>query len=254
MQKLDLNRYALLSPCRRGRAEPRGRARGQGAGAVFGGRAAEPRLGSKGNCPRRVKYARKFRRRTSTHPDLPWATAGMHLAIRPLDVSSDADVVQYGALDEAVDQHSFGGFERYSLGQRRAALTDSPCYATRRWVAVAELMEGGEALVGQAALFPSQPDNLDTVSAGVGVHPDFRGLGIGAALLEDALIPAVRETGRSLIQAWAEIPAEGDLGDPAIPAVRLAARLGISPQERRRRAVAAAADRGRTAGPAPGRD
>lgn len=152
----------------------------------------------------------------------------MNFAIRPLDVSSDTDVAQYGALDEALDQHSFGGFERYSVEQRRATLADSPYSATRRWVAVTELMEGGEAIAGRAAMFLPQQDNLDTVSAGIGVHPEFRGLGIGTALLQQALIPALRECGRSLIEAWAEVPAEGDPDDPAHPANRLAARLGVT--------------------------
>src|SRR5690625_252432 len=152
----------------------------------------------------------------------------MTVAIRPLDVSSDADVAQYSALDEALDQHSFGGFQRYSIGQRRASLADSAYHVTRRWVAVTELMAGGEAIVGRAVIFLPQQDNLGTVSAGVAVHPDFRGLGTGTALLEHALLPALRECGRSLIQAWAEIPAEGDPDDPALPANRLAARLGLS--------------------------
>lgn len=152
----------------------------------------------------------------------------MHFAIRPLDVSSDTDVAQYGALDEALDQHSFGGSERYSIQQRRAAMTDSPYYATHRWVAVTELMEGGQAIVGRAAIFLPQRDNLDTVSTGVGVHPDFRGLGIGTALLEQALLPALRECGRNLIEAWAEVPAESDPDDVMHPAHRLAARVGIT--------------------------
>lgn len=152
----------------------------------------------------------------------------MTVAIRPLDVASDADVAQYSALDEALDQHSFGGFQRYSIGQHRASLADSAYHVTRRWVAVTELMEGGEAIVGRAVVFLPQQDNLGTVSAGVAVHPDFRGLGIGTALLDQALLPALHECGRSLIQAWAEIPVEGDPDDPALPANRLAARLGIT--------------------------
>ena len=67
----------------------------------------------------------------------------MTVVIRPLDVSSDADVAQYSALDEALEQHSFGGFQRYSIGQRRTSLADSEYHVTRRWVAATELMAAG---------------------------------------------------------------------------------------------------------------
>ena len=49
-----------------------------------------------------------------------------------------------------------------------------------------------------------------------------------AALIEEVLLPAIRESGRSLVEAYAEIPPDGDPDDPSQPALRLAQRLGVS--------------------------
>ncbi|MGP5035170.1 GNAT family N-acetyltransferase [Brachybacterium alimentarium] len=158
----------------------------------------------------------------------------MHFSIRPLDAASDADIAQYAALDVAMDEALYGGHEVCTLEQWRAALTDSPYYRSRRWVAVAEPFEGGEVIVGSAAVFLAQEENLETIGAHAAVHPDFRGHGIGTALVEEALIPAIRATGRALVESYGEIPASGDPDDPTLPVHRLARRLGI---ERRNLAV-----------------
>ncbi|MFC7375703.1 GNAT family N-acetyltransferase [Brachybacterium sp. GCM10030268] len=152
----------------------------------------------------------------------------MRFSIRPLEALSHVDLVQYNALDEALDEANYGGSEAFTVQQRRASLQDSPYYRTRRWVAVTELMEGGETIVGRASVYLPQQENLETISVAVAVHPAFRGHGVATALLEEALIPAIRESGRSLVEAYGEIPADGDVDDPAQPVNRLAARLGIT--------------------------
>src|SRR5690625_5015131 len=68
----------------------------------------------------------------STRTDGAWSTSCMTVAIRPLDVASDGDVAQYSALDEALDQHSFGGFTRYSIDPRLASIAAAECHVKYR--------------------------------------------------------------------------------------------------------------------------
>lgn len=152
----------------------------------------------------------------------------MHLMIRPLDASSDLELDQYLALEKALDEHTFGGSQEMTRAQLRAAIADSPYWSTRRWVAIAETIEGGQSIVGRAGIFMPLQENLETISVGASVHPAFRGQGIATALVEEALLPAIRESGRSLVEAYGEVPAEGDPDSPELPVNRLAARLGIT--------------------------
>lgn len=152
----------------------------------------------------------------------------MQLTIRPLDPSSEAELDQYLALERTLDEHTYGGSQALTREQLREGLSDSPYWSTRRWVAIAETVEGGESLVGRASVFTPLQENLETISVGASVHPAFRGRGIATALVEEALIPAIRDSGRTLVEAYGEIPAEGDADSPEQPVNRLARRLGIS--------------------------
>ncbi|HEX7352249.1 GNAT family N-acetyltransferase [Brachybacterium sp.] len=152
----------------------------------------------------------------------------MHVSIRPLDPTSDLELDQYGALERALDDHAFGGSQALTREQLRAQLTDSPYWTVRRWVAIAETIEGGESLVGRASAFMPLQENLETLSVGVAVHPAFRGQGVASALVEEALIPAIRESGRTLVEAYGDVPAGEDPDDPQLPVLRLASRLGIT--------------------------
>jgi GNAT superfamily N-acetyltransferase len=152
----------------------------------------------------------------------------MHVSIRPLDPSSDLELDQYLALDMALDEHTYGGSQALTRAQLRAQLADSPYWTVRRWVAIAETIEGGESLVGRASAFMPLRENLETVSVDASVHPAFRGRGIATALVEEALRPAIRESGRTLVESYGEIPADGDPDSPEQPVNRLASRLGIT--------------------------
>lgn len=158
----------------------------------------------------------------------------MEILIRPLDVSSDADIAQLAALEIACDVERYGATEPATLDQTRARFASTPYWEQRHWVAEIEALEGGRSIVGTASVMLRQKEDLDTADAQVEVHPAHRGHGVGTALLEQALVPAIRESGRSLVSAWGEVSIEGDADAPGHPANRLAARLGL---ERRTMAV-----------------
>lgn len=152
----------------------------------------------------------------------------MQITIRPLDLSSDHELEQYAAVVRASDDVAFGGHEEQSVEELRVDFADTPYWHQERYIAVGELMEGGESVVGTGSLmFPLQ-ENLETVHLGITTHPAVRGHGVATTLLEQALVPAIHESDRSLISVYGEIPAEGDVDDPVLPANRLGARLGLS--------------------------
>ena len=152
----------------------------------------------------------------------------MQLTIRPLDASSDLELEQYRALEQALDDQVYGGHQEESLAQLRAGLEDTPYWTVRRWIALAETLEGGDMLVGRAMTFTPQQENLESISVGVAVHPAHRGQGIATALVEEALLPAIEQSGRTLVEAYGEIEAGVDPEDPAHPVHRIAARLGVT--------------------------
>jgi GNAT superfamily N-acetyltransferase len=89
-------------------------------------------------------------------------------------------------------------------------------------------MDGGTGVVGMATAYLALQENTDTVSLGIRVHPAFRGRGVATALIEDGLKPVIRESGRSLVELWSEVPADGDADDPRLPSNVIASRLGVS--------------------------
>src|SRR5690606_30387867 len=93
-------------------------------------------------------------------------TSPKNVTIRPLDIASDVELEQYQALAEALDEDTYGGHQKQSLTQLKAELEDSPYWTARRWVAIAETLEGGEMLVGRAAVFLPLKENLETISVG----------------------------------------------------------------------------------------
>ena len=152
----------------------------------------------------------------------------MQITVRPLDLASDTELEQYQAVHAASDDVSFGGHEEQTLEQMRAQYSDTPYWRQQRFIALAEPMEGGSSVVGTGSLLFSLQENTEMVHLGVTTHPAFRGHGVATTVLEQALVPAIHASDRSLISVWGEIPAEGDVDDPAHPANRLGVRLGLT--------------------------
>lgn len=148
----------------------------------------------------------------------------MTVTVRPLQLDSDSEVASYNRLDEACDAALFGGVERYGVEQTRARLAPTRFWELGHWVAVS----GTGEVIGYAGTSVPLNENLDSVHVDLSVHPEHRHQGIGTRLLEEALVPAIRATGRSLISGYGAIPADGDPDDPQLPANRLAQRLGLS--------------------------
>ncbi|WP_156253209.1 GNAT family N-acetyltransferase [Pseudactinotalea terrae] len=147
----------------------------------------------------------------------------MNVTVRPLDVSSDRELAQYQLFEEACAAALFGGVESYSVEQTRARLAPNRFWDLGHWVAVT----GDDRIVGYVGTFVPLNENLDAVHVEMSVHPEHRGQGVATALVTEALIPAIRATGRSLITGYGAIPAEGDPDDPQLPANRVARALGV---------------------------
>lgn len=158
----------------------------------------------------------------------------MEITIRPLDPTSDAELAQLGEVGDACDREMHGAVEPRTPAQHRVRLESTPYLSRHHWVAEVEVLEGGRTIAGSATAMTPLQENLEMIDVEVAVHPAFRGQGIGTALVEQALIPAIRASGRPLVSAWGEVPADGDADDASHPANRLAARLGL---ERRTMAV-----------------
>ncbi|WP_341854619.1 GNAT family N-acetyltransferase [Brachybacterium sp. GPGPB12] len=151
------------------------------------------------------------------------------LTIRPLDTSSDLELEQYRALEQALDDHVYGGHQEESLAQpaRRprghpvldGAALDRARRDARGW---------GDARRPRDDLHAAEEENLESISVGVAVHPAHRGQGIATALVEEAPLPAIEQSGRTLVEAYGEIEAGVDSEDPAHPVHRIAARLGVT--------------------------
>ena len=151
----------------------------------------------------------------------------MNITIRPLHLDSETDLIQFQAVERACDEHDYGASSDPTLAQIRARMESSEYWENSFYLAIDEPVEGGEMAVGFAVINLPLKENLDQVWAFWTVHPAYRGRGIGTALLEQVIRPALRESSRSVVATYGLVPADGDADDPSAPPNRLAARLGI---------------------------
>src|SRR5699024_5262717 len=125
----------------------------------------------------------------------------MHLRIRPLDPTSEAELDQYLALDRALDEHTYGGSQLQTRDQLRADLQESPYWAVLRRVPALATSDGRQGIGGSASAFKPQLETLETHAVGAPVLPAFRARGIATTMVQEALIPAICEFGRPLVEA-----------------------------------------------------
>ena len=153
----------------------------------------------------------------------------VNITIRPLDASaSDAVIEQLLSFNVASDLELYGACEQYTLAQRRAALTDTEYFHRQRWIAVTEPIEGGEAVIGIAAVTFPQQENLEQAFVGLDVHPAYRGQGVATQLIEEAVRPALEASGHDIVTFFGNVPADGEASDPSFAWNRVAKRLGAS--------------------------
>ncbi|MBX9246185.1 GNAT family N-acetyltransferase [Actinotalea ferrariae] len=101
-------------------------------------------------------------------------------------------------------------------GTTRATLLD-PYRRMRRFVAVRDASRSPESVVGRAMVALPQVGNAHVAQVYVGVHPEWRGRGIGSALW-DAVVALAREAGRTVLHADAEFSPEPPPGPGALEA------------------------------------
>lgn len=134
------------------------------------------------------------------HPDA-WAYRGMAEVERAcyVDLLGDADLADPASVIHASTAHQ--------TWQRIVRL-------------VAVLPDGGAhgRVVGTAVVSMDQQDNLHWADLGVGVHPDYRGRGIGTALLSRVEELAVAD-GRTQLLWEQEFPREPPPGEPGLDPV-----------------------------------
>lgn len=152
----------------------------------------------------------------------------MHITIRPFDPASDSDLEQHLALENAHEQREFGAFTSKTLEQYRALFAPSPYFRRKGWVAMAESLEGGEVMVGTANIDETLTENTDSSWVYVATHPAFFGRGIATQLLDEVVIPALRESGRANINTFGVFMKDEDVDNPDHPVNRLSARLGVT--------------------------
>lgn len=148
------------------------------------------------------------------------------LTIRVLDLSSDAELAQLNALEEAHQRHWFGASQHRTAAQVRESYAGNEYWSHRLIVAELENDSGGTIIAGCAELTFPLKENLDTVYLDVCVHPALMGRGIGTALVDQGLA-AIAQTGRTKISSWGILGIQEDPDDPQLPISRLAARAGL---------------------------
>lgn len=116
----------------------------------------------------------------------------------------------------------FGGRTSQTVAQLRAELTDTPFQRQTFWIA-----REGERVVGEASVDLMLRENLDLAYVELQVAHDARGRGIGTRLLNDAVEPALRASGRTRVEAYGEFALDERVDDPTHPSNRLAQRLGL---------------------------
>lgn len=155
---------------------------------------------------------------------VPAAAGGV--TVRPVDIGSDADLAAVNQVLAAQEEHDFGGSTAPTVAQTRADCADTKFWRQQRLVAELD-MDGRREVVGTGWLGLPLAEDTDQAMVEPIVHPDHRGQGAGTALLTE-LVRIARDAGRSTLTAWGNIPLDGDVDDPSVPANRLAARFGMS--------------------------
>lgn len=138
---------------------------------------------------------------TSTAPTVPTTPAGVEiLEVLPADLDSPDAWAIHGTvlLERAIALDDLGDTDlALDAATTRATLLD-PYRRMRRFVAVADAGRTPESVVGRGMVAFPQVGNTHIAEVYVGVHPDHRGRGTGAALW-DTVTAVARDAGRRLV-------------------------------------------------------
>ncbi|WP_296136469.1 hypothetical protein [uncultured Tessaracoccus sp.] len=143
------------------------------------------------------------------------------LTFTPLDVDDDEALRNYGALAEASDEATLGGSAPKDVPELRAALQPNEYRGY-----VIELLHRDREAVGFLNATLPQRENADQFQAYPVFRPDLMDDEALHLVVADRVGVLAREHGRRPTM-WMLLPADGDPDDPALPANRAAARLGL---------------------------
>ncbi len=167
--------------------------------------------------------------RADTAPDVPTATdvgsgieAGSAVEIvevLPVELDGPDAWAIHGTvlLERAIHLDTVGDTDlALDAETTRATLLD-PYRRMRRFVAVRDASRRPESVVGRAMVALPQVGNAHVAQVYVGVHPQWRGRGVGSALW-DAVVGLARAAGRTVLHADAEFTPEPPPGPGALEA------------------------------------
>ena len=148
------------------------------------------------------------------------------LAVRPVDLDSDADLEAVNRINAAQEQHDYGASVAPTVTQTRADSANTKFWRQQRLLAE-RVVAGRREIIGAGWIGMPLAEDTDQAMVEPIVHPEHRGHGAGTALLSE-MARIAHAAGRSTLTAWGTVPFEGDVDDPALPGNRLAARFGMT--------------------------
>lgn len=148
------------------------------------------------------------------------------LAVRPVDLDSDADLEAVNRINAAHEQHHYGGSAAPTMAQTRADSANTKFWQQQRLLAE-RVVAGRREIIGTGWIGMPLAEDTDQAMVEPIVHPEHRGHGAGTALLSE-MARIARAAGRSTLTAWGTVPLQGDVDDATLPGNRLAARFRLT--------------------------
>jgi mycothiol synthase len=131
--------------------------------------------------------------------------------VEPLDpvTASDGDLAGLHALDVALELEALPGEPVAPLTHSVAGYRHVLPFVVRKGWVVRQAGASGEIVAGGSASYVDVPENRNHAHVWVAVHPEVRGLGLGSALLGEA-VKAARRWGCTVLDLEARVGGPGE--------------------------------------------